>query len=632
MKMRPPATPIINIDPYFSIWTEDSVLQNTIHWTGKPNTMTGRVFVDGEEFHFFGKKTESEEKIQDMSIENVEINAFSTEITYSNEKIRLTVCFTSPVLVNDLYYASRPVAYCKVGYTAVDGGTHKVSVKLVATEELVLNSKGESRALPEAVEVNGVTAFKMGNAVQNVLWRSGDDIRIDWGYLYLGVKGDGKVGHTVFDGMTAIFAETELENDALFLIAYDDVDSIQYFGENLKAYWKKDGKTIEQVIAEAANEYDTLLARCNTLSDDIKNRAIACGNEKYAEMLLLSVRQIMAAHKLVVDKNGNNLYISKECHSNGCAATVDVTYPSSPLFLIYNPELLKAMLRPIMQYADSNDWEFDFAPHDIGQYPLLNGQRYGIDTKEDGTEFLNYKYQMPVEESGNMIILFEAICNAENDVSFAKKYINTLRSWSKYLVKYGLDPENQLCTDDFAGHLAHNVNLSIKAIMSIAAFSRILSRLDENEEAEKMMNTAREYAQSLVKRAANNDGSTKLAFDKDGTFSLKYNAVWDKLWHTELFPESFFEGEINRYKREMLPYGVPLDSRNSYTKSDWLVWVASLAENKADFELFVNSLWAAYNHMSTRAPMTDWYNCMVSTMVGFRHRTVQGGLFIKLMF
>ena len=635
MKMRPPATPIINIDPYFSVWTEESVLKNTVHWTGKPNTMCGRAFIDGTEYHFLGDNTQprrEEEKVPDLEVENVEIDAYSTVITYKNDSVRLTVHFTSPTLADDLYYSSRPVAYAKASYESLDGKEHNVKVKFTVTEELVLNSKGEGRAMSDPVDINGVTAIRMGNGEQNVLWRSGDDIRIDWGYLYLGVKGEGTTGRTVFNGMYAITVEAELKCDALFLFAYDDIESIQYFGENLKAYWKKDGKTIEEAIAEAAADYETTLARCNAFSDRIKKDALAKGSEKYAELLLLSVRQIMAAHKLVVDNDGNNLFISKECHSNGCAATVDVTYPSAPFFLLYNTELLKAMLRPVMKYAASDEWNLDFAPHDIGQYPLVNGQVYAVIRNSDGVaENIIPDGQMPVEECGNMIILFAAIVDAENDASFAKEHIETIKLWNKYLVKYGLDPENQLCTDDFAGHLAHNVNLSIKAIMGIAGYARILERIGESKEASEMMAKAKEYAQSLVKRAENSDGSYRLAYDKPDTFSLKYNAVWDKIWGTKLFPEKFHIGETARYKKELLPYGVPLDSREKYTKSDWLVWAASLAESKEDFITLTDSLWSAYNTMRTRVPMTDWYYADTSQMCGFRHRTVQGGLFIKLL-
>ncbi len=621
MKMRAPALPIINIDPYFSVWTEESLLETTVHWTGSPNTILGRVFVDGEEYRFLGDNVKGS-KTPEMKVEKVELDAFSTFITYSNDKIKLDVCFTSPTLITELYYVSRPVAYCKVSYSEIDGKNHDVKIKFSCSEELVLNKKGDGRAYSRKVDIPGMTAIKMGNGEQNVLWRSGDDVRIDWGFFYLGVVGQAQADNEAFSGMYGVFCEKELDNDALFVFAYDDIDSMVYFGDKLKAYWKKDGKTIEEAITEAAADYDAIFEKCRAFSEKLKSDAVEKGGEKYAELLILAYRQVMAAHKLVVDNEGNNLYISKECFSNGCAATVDVTYPSAPLFLLYNPELLKGMLRPIMKYALSDAWKFDFAPHDVGQYPLVNGQVYGAN---------ELKWQMPVEECGNMIVLFSAICDVEKDASFANEYLDTILKWGEYLIQYGLDPENQICTDDFAGHLAHNVNLSIKAIMGIAGLGRILEHIDKKELAEKMMNTAKTYAESLVKNAANEDGSFRLAYDKPGTFSLKYNSVWDKIWKTGLFPEEFYKGEILRYKKELLPYGVPLDSREKYTKSDWLVWAACLSGDKKDFELFTDSLWMAYNTMRTRVPMTDWYYCDTSHMRGFQHRTVQGGLYIKLM-
>ena len=167
--------------------------------------------------------------------------------------------------------------------------------------------------------------------------------------------------------------------------------------------------------------------------------------------------------------------------------------------------------------------------------------------------------------------------------------------------------------------------------MGIAGYARILEKLGEKEESSKMLKIAKEYADSLIERAKNSDGSYRLAYDKPETVSLKYNAIWDKIWGMNLFPKEFYNGEIERYKKELLPYGVPLDSREKYTKSDWLVWAASLAEDKENFNLLVDSLWSAYNTMRTRVPMTDWYFCDTSNMRGFRHRTVQGGLFIRLM-
>ena len=617
MKLRPPSTPLITHDPYFSVWYDQSPFRNIVHWTGHPNSIKATLTLDGREYMFMGKNHYPE-----IKHEKTDVDLFSTTLVYLCDTIRFTVKFTSPTLITDFDLVSRPVTLCKVSWEALDGKEHKVSVRFACSEELVLNLRGEGRAWSETCDINGISAVKMGKGGQKPLTRSGDDLRIDWGYFYLGAEGNARVGNTVFSDMYAVWVEKEIETDTLFFFAYDDIESIVYFGEHLKAYWKKDGKTIEKAISEAVSTYETTLGKCDEFSNKIIAEATEKGGEKYADLLTLAYRQVMGAHKLVLDTNGDVLFISKECFSNGCAATVDVTYPSAPLFLLYNTELLKGMLRPIMRYNASDAWKFDFAPHDVGQYPLLNGQVYNTDKIEG---------QMPVEECGNMIILMAEISRRDGNTDFAKPYIDVLDKWNEYLIKYGLDPENQLCTDDFAGHLAHNVNLSIKAIMGIAGYSIIQKMLGNSKKAESLMKTAREYAVSVIERAKNSDGSYRLAFDKPDTFSLKYNSVWDKIWKTKLFTEDFFKGEIERYKKEMLPYGVPLDSREKYTKSDWLVWAACLADNREDFVLIVDSLWSAYNTTRSYRPMGDWYWCDTSEMIMFRHRTVQGGLYIKLM-
>ncbi len=620
MKMRVPSIPLITIDPYFSVWAYDDINgRYPDHWTGSRNAMCGTVNVDGKNYRFLGWS--HDEVLKQTSID---IDALSTVVKFEGAGIELTATFTSPLLVRDLYYASRPVSYIKLEYKSIDGAEHKVSAKISCSEELVLNKQGESRAISDAAAIEGCTAIKMGNGIQKILWRDGDDLRIDWGYLYVAVKGEGEADREVYDDLYAVYAKADMtDGSALFALGYDDIDSIMYFGTPAKAYWKKDGKTIEEAIAEAVNEYDELKAKCDAFAKEMREDALAKGGEKYAELLELAYRQVMNAHKLIVDENGENIYISKECFSNGCAATVDVTYPSAPMYLYYNTELLKAMIRPVIRFARSDDWEFDFAPHDVGRYPVIDGQRY-YPHKLEG--------QMPVEECGNMIILADAICRADGNADFVKGFVDLLEAWNDYLIKYGQDPESQLCTDDFAGHLAHNCNLTLKAIMGMAGFADILSRIGREDDAKALMIKAKEYADSFCERAANTaDDSYRLAFDRDGTFSLKYNSIWDKIWNTELFPAKFYEGEIKRYYKEAMPYGVPLDSRKTYTKSDWLIWAASFSDKREDFEYFAGLLWNAYNTMHTRVPMTDWYFADTSLYKGFKNRTVQGGLFIKLM-
>ena len=614
MELRAPAYPLITIDPYFSVWAmADKLTDSTVrHWTGKPNMIKGVVFIDGSEYRFMGEgKAPAIEQI------SVDVNMFTTIYKFKADNVIFTAEFTSPVDLTDLDRMSRPVSFLKTSYESLDGKDHSVRVQICVSEELCLNEKEQSPVVTEEISIDGLKTMKMGNSEQKPLHKSGDDIRIDWGYVYLAAKGENietKSCVCKFDGMTSIHAT--MDCGGLFIFAYDDIHSIEYFSDTLDSYWKRDGITIEEVIKQDADNYCCIMKSLNKFADRVFIDAVRAGGEKYAEMLELAYRQVIAAHKLVLDKDDKVLFISKECFSNGCAATVDVSYPSIPLFLLYNPELVKGMMRPIFKYAAGDVWCFDFAPHDAGQYPLLNGQVYsnGIDPK----------HQMPIEECGNMLVMATAVSVAENDCSFAVEHLEQLKKWADYLTANGVDPDNQLCTDDFAGHLAHNCNLSIKAIMGVAGYSMITGDTS-------YMDKAREMAAIWCKTAANGDGSYRLAFDRPGTFSMKYNAVWDKLFGTDIFPKEVIQSEVSTNFRRMNVYGMPLDNRARYTKSDWLVWTATLANTKEDFIRYTEPLWDAYNNSTSRVPMTDWYDTVTGTMIGFQHRTVQGGLFIKLL-
>ena len=627
MKLRPPSVPLITVDPYFSVWSPADRLYDEVteHWTGKPNTIYGYVKIDGEQFRFMGDADDAV-----ISQMDFEMNAFVSRYTFENEKIILDVSFFTPVFPDDLMKMSRPVSYVSFNYNSVDGRTHDVSVKISASEELVLNQKGEGAVVTEICSFDGLNSAKMGSEKQDILHDSGDDIRIDWGYFYLTASEKDKVFFEKYEDMVFASAEILLEEnkDSYALFSYDDIYSLQYFGKNVKAYWKKDGKTIEDAIAEAYAEAEEICDICYAKAIELEMDALITGGEKYSDLVVLAFRQVIAAHKLCVDDEGNAIFISKECFSNGCAATVDVTYPSSPMFIYYNTELLKGMLRPIFKFADSDEWEFDFAPHDAGQYPLVNGQVYGTNHIEDG----RYKdFQMPVEECGNMIIMLANISLRDGNTNFFDLYQDTVAQWVKYLLKYGMDPENQLCTDDFAGHLAHNCNLSLKAIMGIAGYALILKMKGDAKEAEKYMSEARNMADNWVKNAANSDGSFRLAFDREETFSMKYNMVWDKIWGTGLFAPSVYYSEFCSNKKHFNAYGMPLDNRKTYTKSDWIMWTACLAPTEEEFEEYIEPMWNCYNQSPSRVPMTDWYDTVTSLIVGFRHRSVQGGMFIKML-
>jgi hypothetical protein len=378
------------------------------------------------------------------------------------------------------------------------------------------------------------------------------------------------------------------------------------------------------MLDEAEREYVGLESRGTRFDKELAEDLKRAGGEHYAWLCVLSYRQAIAAHKLVADLNGTPMLFAKENFSNGDIATVDVLYPSAPLFLFFNPKLLEAQLLPVLQYAAMpNRWHFPFAPHDLGQYPLANGQEYG------GGE-LTEENQMPVEESGNLLILVDALTRAERDTELARRFWPQLTSWAKFLLAKGLDPENQLSTDDFAGHLAHNANLSIKAIDALAAYADLARLLNHPQESEAYEQAARRMAREWVAMAREGD-HYKLAFDAPGTWSQKYNLVWDKVLGFNLFPKSVRDEEVAFYITKLAPYGLPLDSRKDYTKFDWEIWTATLADSTGSFDELIDPVYRWTNETTSRVPLTDWYDTKTGKQEGFQARSVVGGVFIKAL-
>ena len=348
------------------------------------------------------------------------------------------------------------------------------------------------------------------------------------------------------------------------------------------------------------------------------------GGSEYAALASLAYRQCFAAGKFVADANGQPIQFCKENHSNGCIGTSDVFYPMSPQFLLFGPSLAKSFVVPFMNYAASDRWTFPFAPHDLGTYPKANGQVYGGGERSE-------RNQMPVEESGNLLILMAAIAKLEGHADFAGLYWPQLVKWAEYLKQKGFDPENQLCTDDFAGHLAHNVNLSAKAICGLGAFAQLCEMRGERQLAAEYRATAEEFAARWIAEADDGD-HFRLAFDKPGTWSQKYNLVWDRVLGLNLFPEAVLRKEMDYYRSIQNRYGLPLDNRRQYTKLDWILWTATLTRNQDDFAALVRPVVLFLNETPDRVPMTDWYRTNNGERQGFTARPVVGGVFMRMLY
>ena len=199
-----------------------------------------------------------------------------------------------------------------------------------------------------------------------------------------------------------------------------------------------------------------------------------------------------------------------------------------------------------------------------------------------------------------------------------------------FLISKGYDLDNQLSTDDFSGHLAHNVNLSGKSIEALGAYARMAQMRGDQAEATRV----RAIAEGMSKQwqdAAKDGDHYRLAFDRAGTWSQKYNIVWDDILDLDLFPASVDEAEVAYYKTKLNRYGLPLDSRESYTKLDWTLWSAAMTGKKSDVETFAGPIYDFLNDSPSRVPMTDWYRTIEGTQVGFKARSAIGGVFMPML-
>ncbi len=655
-QQRPPAVPLIAHDPYFSVWSFADRLtdRDTTHWTGKRQPIHGLARIDGKAYRWMGAEPED---VPAMEQTGLKVTPTHTVYEFVAGHVKLEVSFFTPALPHDLDTLSRPVTYLTVTASGDEG--HEVSVLIDVDPVIAVNTADEAVTWGRT-RAGGLTVVNVGSRDQRVLNRPGDDLRIDWGYFHLAVAdGVGAQSAASHDALRS-FVETgslpssddmdmpRMPRDGAahlavllplgkistarvsrhVLLSYTEDYSIEYLGRKLRPYWQRDGETVQNMLAQAEADYAALEERGEKFDAELTADLEKVGGPAYAQLAILAYRQTLAAHGLAADADGTPMLFPKENFSNGCISTVDVLYPSAPFFLFFNPSLLQAQLKPVMEYAALARWKWPFAPHDLGTYPLANGQVYGGGerTEED---------QMPVEESGNMLILVAAMERELGTWNFARQYWPQFSKWAEYLRDKGLDPSNQLSTDDFAGHLAHNANLSIKAIEGLAAYAAMARGVGKPELAAEYNRLAHDMANRWEPMAYNAPSSAdfhyKLAFDRQDTWSQKYNLVWDQILGFNLFPAGIRQTEIAFYLKHLNRFGLPLDNRKDYTKLDWSIWTATLADNPADWNALMEPIGRWINEGPSRVPLTDWYDTRDGKQIGFQARSVVGGVYIKAL-
>lgn len=166
--------------------------------------------------------------------------------------------------------------------------------------------------------------------------------------------------------------------------------------------------------------------------------------------------------------------------------------------------------------------------------------------------------------------------------------------------------------------------------MGVAGYSEIARILGLNSVAERYADIAKKMAMKW-EEMANEGDHYRLAFDRENTWSQKYNMIWDKMWSLNLFSNNVISKEVNYYLMKQNPYGLPLDSRKEYTKSDWIMWIAAMSPDQDTFEQFINPLYKYINETTSRVPISDWHHTDSGKWVGFRARSVIGGYWMQVL-
>jgi len=651
---RYPAVPLLTHDPYFSVWsfTDRLTDDDTRHWTGARHGLIVVLRIDGQLYRLAGA---GDTEIPTLQQCTAQVQPTTTRYCFTGAGVAVELAFVSPLLPDDLDLLARPVSYVTWEVSATDGRAHQCALCLGVSMELAVDQPAQAVRWGRH-RLEGLQVLSCWHEAQPVLGRAGDNLRIDWGTLYLAVPDsesqtwagaralaleafaatgcmpafdDLAMPQPVLHGWGHLWTASDLgavtvvAQHGRVLVAYDDCYAIEYLERKLRPYWRRNGWGATELLMTAQREADDILTRACAFDARMMEEAARVGGTGYAALCALAYRQCLAAHKLCADVDGTPLFFSKENFSNGCIATVDVTFPSAPLFLLEQPELLRAMLTPMLDYARTSRWRFPFAPHDLGTYPLANGQVYG------GGES-SPRDQMPVEECGNLLLLMAGLARATGDLGYVRRYWSLLSQWAEYLRGNGLDPAEQLCTDDFAGHLGHNANLALKAILALGGYAQMAESLSEADDARTYRLLAESWASEWLRMADDGD-HTRLAFDCPGTWSQKYNLVWDRLLALHLFPATLAQRELVYYQSQSQRYGLPLDSRQTYTKLDWILWLAALAETEEAFAVLVDPVVRWLHDTPSRVPLTDWYDTITGVQVGFQARSVVGGLFLPVL-
>ncbi|HEY3955335.1 MAG TPA: DUF5127 domain-containing protein [Streptosporangiaceae bacterium] len=675
--IRPPATPLAVRGPYLSTWLPSATLPGSWQqfWQGHTTAMGGIVRIDGTSYQFMGDPTivmdvpngnhGQPSTVQDFPLALqqtlLEVTPTRSVFTLQGGGIELTVEFLSPVEPGDIRRQSIPLSYLVLTARATDGQRHDVQIYADISGEWC--SGDDSQVItwaPAQVSSGGQSLQVWTVQLQTEQTLTEQDQQAAWGTMVWATPGSGQLsyqsgqdvvvrGQFVSNGTLADTNDTSYrainDNWPVFGFCHDlgqvggqpvstplvigqvRTPAVSYLGQNLQPLWTSYFPSWQDMLGFFAADLTAAQSRNATVDRKISKAAEAAGGTSYAGLCAIALRQAYGGTELVVSPSGAPWAFLKEISSDGNVSTVDVLFPGSPAWIYLDPGYLALLLEPLLGYAESGNWPQTFAEHDLGSaYPVAAGHNDG------GGE------NMPMEESGNMLIMATAYLRqvpAATARAFAGAHYTILKQWASYLVANLPDPGFQNQTDDFAGPIAHSVNLALKGIIAVAAMSQIATVAGHSADAAGFKADAQNFigywqANAQDPSAAHLDLTYNGADGGDGTWGTVYNGFADRLLGTGLVPSSVLAEQAAWYESVSNLFGLPLQVPHSYAKSDWEMLTAALLSDYPVKQQLIEQVYSYANTTPSLVPFSDLYDTVTGEQVAFAARPVQGGMFALL--
>jgi hypothetical protein len=305
--------------------------------------------------------------------------------------------------------------------------------------------------------------------------------------------------------------------------------------------------------------------------------------------------------------------------------------PMAPIFCVLSPDYIRLLLHPVIDYLHSGSWPHSYTIHDMGKnYPNATGH-------DDGKAQM-----MPVEESGNLLALMYMYELASGDTEYKTQFLDTLKMYADYLVENALYPDRQYSTDDGAGESANQTGLAVKLAIALNAYGVMTNQ-------PKYSDIGLHFAEVLYNetQGTDSDRTRFTLFQGEGdTWSLQFNLYLDVLLKLKTFPTGAFRMQTDFYPKVRKEAGVPLDSRDSWAKTDWMIFAAATAmapgvKDEGIKDMFINDIHAYISNGKNDVPFSDkfWTESKVGldgryheigTYDTYRARPVAGGHFALL--